>query len=47
MHRGRLADGGRALEVLGVAPTNTTREVIDKLYSWPSVVHTPARVAVA
>ena len=47
MHRGRLADGGRALEVLGVAPTNTTREVIDKLYSWPSVVHTPARVAAA
>ena len=43
MHRGRLADGGRALEVLGVAPTNTTREVIDKLYSWPSVVHMPAR----
>jgi UDP-glucose 4-epimerase len=47
MHRGRLADGGRALEVLGVAPTNSTSEVIDKLYSWPSVVHTPARVAVA
>jgi UDP-glucose 4-epimerase len=47
MHRGRLADGGRAMEVLGVAPTNTTSEVIDKLYSWPSVVHTPARVAVA
>ncbi len=47
MHRGRLADGGRAMEVLGVAPTNTTREVIDKLYSWPSVVHTPARVEVA
>ena len=47
MHRGRLADGSRAVEVLGVAPTNTTREVIDKLYSWPSVVHTPARVAAA
>ena len=47
MHRGRLADGGRALEVLGVAPTNSTSEVIDKLYSWPSVVHTPPREAVA
>ena len=47
MHRGRLADGGRAAEVLGVVPTNTTREVIDKLYSWPSVVHTPAREAAA
>jgi len=47
MHRGRLANGSRALEVLGIAPTNSTSEVIDKLYSWPSVVHTPAREAVA
>ncbi|MGH9134769.1 MAG: NAD-dependent epimerase/dehydratase family protein [Ilumatobacteraceae bacterium] len=47
MHRGRLADGGRAREVLGIGATNTTREVIDKLFSWPSVVHTPAREAVA
>jgi nucleoside-diphosphate-sugar epimerase len=47
MHRGRLADGSRAREVLGIAPTNSTSEVIDKLYSWPSVVHTPAREAVA
>jgi UDP-glucose 4-epimerase len=47
MHRGRLADGARAAEVLGVAPSNTTQEVIDKLYGWPSVVHIPARTVVA
>jgi len=39
LHRGRLIDGGRALELLGVAPTATTPETIDRLYAWPSVVH--------
>lgn len=38
MHRGRLADGSRALEVLGSAPVNSTSEVIDHLYAWESVV---------
>jgi UDP-glucose 4-epimerase len=38
LHRGRLADGGRALDVLGVAPSSTTPEVIDRLYRWESVV---------
>ena len=47
LHRGRLADGSRAREVLELAPTATTAEVIDQLYSWPSVVRTPARTAVA
>jgi UDP-glucose 4-epimerase len=47
MHRGRLADGERAREVLEITPTATTREVIDRLYSWPSVVHQPARKQVA
>jgi UDP-glucose 4-epimerase len=47
MHRGRLADGSRSAELLGVAPTASTREVIDKLYSWPDVVHRPAARAVA
>ena len=39
LHRGRLIDGGRAHELLGVAPTTTTSEVIDSLYAWPSVIH--------
>jgi UDP-glucose 4-epimerase len=43
MHRGRLADGTRAHEVLGVTPTLSTRGVIDQLYSWPSVIHQPAK----
>ncbi|HRE02463.1 MAG TPA: NAD-dependent epimerase/dehydratase family protein [Ilumatobacteraceae bacterium] len=43
MHRGRLIDGSRAQELLGVAPTTTTAEVIDTLYAWPSVIHIPAQ----
>lgn len=38
MHRGRLADGSRAIELLGAGPANTTPQVIDHLYSWESVV---------
>ena len=38
MHRGRLADGSRALDVLGSGPTNSTSQVIDHLYAWESVV---------
>ena len=38
MHRGRLADGSRAIEVLGSAPANSTPQVIDHLYAWESVV---------
>lgn len=47
LHRGRLAANHRAREVIGFAPTTTTSDVIDQLYGWPSVVHTPARRAVA
>jgi UDP-glucose 4-epimerase len=49
LHRGRLADGSRAAEVLGVTPTTPTVEVIDQLYAWPSVVRVvkPAGKAVA
>jgi UDP-glucose 4-epimerase len=47
MHRGRLADGTRAARVLRFAPVTSTTEIIDKLYSWPSVIHRPAREAVA
>lgn len=38
MHRGRLADGSRALGVLGVTPSASTAEVIDRLFAWESVV---------
>lgn len=38
MHRGRLADGSKALRALGVSPRLSTPEVIDHLYSWESVV---------
>ena len=38
MHRGRLADGSKAAEVLGFAPRLTTPDVIDHLYAWESVV---------
>ena len=47
LHRGRLADNSRAREVLRFAPVATTRDVIDQLYRWPSIVHTPARRQVA
>lgn len=38
MHRGRLADGSKAKEVLGFEPRLSTPEVIDHLYAWESVV---------
>jgi UDP-glucose 4-epimerase len=47
LHRGRLADNARAREVLGFAPASSTRDVIDQLYRWPSIVHVPARRQVA
>ena len=47
MHRGRLADGSLAASALGFTPSATTSEVVDKLYSWPSVVRRPARVVAA
>jgi UDP-glucose 4-epimerase len=47
MHRGRLADGSRSADVLRFAPVTSTSQIIDKLYSWPSVIHRPAREAVA
>lgn len=42
MHRGRLADGSKAHDVLGFAPQRTTPEVIDQLFAWPSVVRVGA-----
>jgi UDP-glucose 4-epimerase len=47
LHRGRLADNSRARELLGFAPATTTRDVIDQLFLWPSIVHVPARKQVA
>lgn len=44
---GRLADNGRMRELLGVFPEETTPEVIDSLYGWPSVIRRPARKQVA
>jgi UDP-glucose 4-epimerase len=35
--RGRTADGAHARAVLGVAPTHTTREIVEDMYHWPSV----------
>jgi UDP-glucose 4-epimerase len=45
--RGRLADNGRMRELLGVVPEQTTPEVIDSLYGWPSIIRQPARRQVA
>ena len=39
IHRGRLANGARLEQELGVAPTTSAAEVIDRLYAWPSVIH--------
>ena len=47
MHRGRLADGGRTLELLGVEPQTTTSAAIDRLFTWPSVVRIAPIRAVA
>jgi UDP-glucose 4-epimerase len=44
LHRGRLADGSRAQQLLGVAPTVSTPEVIDRLYAWESVVRVPSPI---
>lgn len=47
MHRGRLAAGGHAREVLGLTPRADVAAVIDRLYTWPSVVRRPAREQLA
>ena len=46
-HRGRLADGSRSGELLGVAPETGAVEVIDRLHAWESVIRVPARRQVA
>ncbi len=47
LHRGRLADGGRSLDVLGITPTTSTPDVIDRLFRWESVVRITKPHAVA
>ena len=42
IHRGRLADGSQLEPVLGLAPTVTTQEVIDRLFRWEAIVRIPA-----
>jgi hypothetical protein len=41
MHRGRLAHGGAAQELLGFTPAAPASEVIDRLFKWESVVRLP------
>jgi len=45
IHRGRLADGGRAQSVLALAPHLTAEEVIARLYKWEAIVRSPAMQA--
>jgi len=40
LQHGRLADTSAAADLLGLVPVASTREVIDRLYTWPSVVRT-------
>lgn len=47
LRRGRLADNGRMTELLGLRPEQTTPQVIDDLYGWPSIVRTPPRRRIA
>jgi UDP-glucose 4-epimerase len=42
IHRGRLADGSQLGPVLGLTPTVTTQEVIDRLFKWEAIVRIPA-----
>ncbi|MEY2581571.1 MAG: UDP-glucose 4-epimerase [Ilumatobacteraceae bacterium] len=41
IHRGRLADGSRLTQVLGLTPRVTTQEVIDRLFKWEAIVRLP------
>lgn len=47
LRRGRLADNGRMRELLGFEPEQTTSQVIDDLYGWPSIIRQPARRQIA
>jgi UDP-glucose 4-epimerase len=47
LRKGRFADNGRMMDLLGVTPQRSTGDVIDDLYAWPSIIRQPARVQVA
>jgi UDP-glucose 4-epimerase len=47
LHRGRLANNTRMRDLLGFASSTTTVDLIDQLYRWPTIIHTPARRQVA
>ncbi|HEX2737512.1 MAG TPA: NAD-dependent epimerase/dehydratase family protein [Acidimicrobiia bacterium] len=47
MQRGRTADGGRAIEALGLAPMRSTQEVCAELYEWATVTALRPSEAVA
>jgi UDP-glucose 4-epimerase len=48
LQRGRVADGGRVEEILGLSPSYRTDEVVHDLFDWPSVVYLePRREAAA
>jgi hypothetical protein len=40
--RGRVADGSRCGELLGVRPQRTTPEVCEELYAWSEIIRIPA-----
>jgi UDP-glucose 4-epimerase len=47
VHRGRTADGSRALELIGFEPALTTPEVVRNLHDWATVTHLRPQRAVA
>ncbi|MGZ4764986.1 MAG: hypothetical protein ACXVH5_04265, partial [Ilumatobacteraceae bacterium] len=42
IHRGRLADGSRLTQVLGLKPHVTTQQAIDRLFAWEAIVRIPS-----
>jgi UDP-glucose 4-epimerase len=47
LRHGRLAHASDNAHLIRFAPRHSTREVIERLYEWPSVVRVPAAVQVA
>jgi UDP-glucose 4-epimerase len=47
LEKGRQAASNEAAHLLRFAPAHTTTQVIDRLYTWPTVERIPAKVQVA
>lgn len=47
LRRGRLADSSLAKDLFNFRAPHSTIEVVDQLYSWPSIIRVPAARAVA